>query len=434
MFRKMINNGNYILCGGRVVDPSRNLDEICDIGISNGVICSPDSLNDAGKIDVTGLVVAPGLIDMHVHLRQPGQTAAETIATGTRAAAAGGFTSIVSMPNTNPPADSSDTIEYIRRHARTDGVIKVLPCGCMSKGLKGEEMAPVGSLKNSGVVALSDDGRCIQNHELMLHVVQYAKSFDLPILDHCEDEQLTCGGVMHQGEWSALLGMKGVMSASEEMMVARDIIFSRMADWKVHIQHISTLESIELVRNAKKRNLRVSAEVTPHHMALTDKKIKTFDTNFKMSPPLRSEEDRQAVLAALKDGTITVIATDHAPHTETAKLVEFDFAPCGIIGLETAVPVCFSELYHSGILSLSELIAKFTVGPAEVLNIEAGTLAEGKPADITIIDPEFEFTIDKETFLSKSSNSPFHGTKVKGKAVMTIVDGKIIYKDGKINE
>lgn len=429
----MSKNNNYILCGGRVIDPSRDFDEICDIAIAEGVICAPETVQNAEKIAVKGLIVAPGLIDMHVHLRQPGQTAAETIATGTRAAAAGGFTSIVAMPNTNPPADSSDTIEYIRRHARTDGVVNVLPCGCMSKGLKGETMAPVGSLKNSGVVALSDDGHCIQNHELMLHVIQYAKSFHLPILDHCEDENLTCDGVMHYGEWSALLGMKGVMSAAEEMMVARDIIFSRMTDWKVHIQHISTSESVELVRNAQKRKLRVSAEVTPHHLALTDKKIKTFDTNFKMSPPLRSEKDRQAMLAGLQDGTIAVIATDHAPHTATAKLVEFDFAPCGIIGLETAIPVCFTELYHGGVLSLPELIAKFTTGPAEILGIAAGTLKEGQPADITIIDPELEFTIDKHSFLSKSSNSPFHGTKVKGKAVITIVNGKIIYRNGVIN-
>ena len=428
----MIAKKNYILRGGRVIDPSRNLDEITDIAISDGIIVSPDKAVDAAIIDLKGLVVTPGLIDMHVHLRQPGQTAAETIATGTRAAATGGFTSIVAMPNTNPPADSSDTIEYIRRHAETDGVVKVLPCGCMSKGLRGEEMAPIGSLKNSGVVALSDDGRCIQNHELMLHVVEYAKSFNLPVLDHCEDEKLTGGGVMHYGEWSALLGMKGIMSAAEELIIARNIIFARMTDWNIHIQHISTAESVALVRNARQRNIKVTAEVTPHHLTLTDRKIKQFDTNFKMNPPLRSEEDRQALLSALKDGTITVIATDHAPHTETAKLVEFDFAPCGIIGLETAVPLCFTELYHSGLLTLSELIAKFTTGPAEVLRIDAGTLQPGKPADVTIIDPDHEFVINKADFVSKSSNSPFDGQKVKGKVISTMIDGEFIYREGQL--
>lgn len=302
----------------------------------------------------------------------------------------------------------------------------------MSKGLRGEEMAPIGSLKNSGVVALSDDGRCIQNHELMLHVVEYAKSFNLPVLDHCEDEKLTGGGVMHYGEWSALLGMKGIMSAAEELIIARNIIFARMTDWNIHIQHISTAESVALVRNARQRNIKVTAEVTPHHLTLTDRKIKQFDTNFKMNPPLRSEEDRQALLSALKDGTITVIATDHAPHTETAKLVEFDFAPCGIIGLETAVPLCFTELYHSGLLTLSELIAKFTTGPAEVLRIDAGTLQPGKPADVTIIDPDHEFVINKADFVSKSSNSPFDGQKVKGKVISTMIDGEFIYREGQL--
>ncbi len=425
----MIDRTNYILRGGRVIDPFRQIDRVMDIGIMDGVIVEPDAVLDPTELDLTGLVVAPGFIDLHVHLRQPGNTAAETIATGTRAAAAGGFTAIVPMPNTNPAADNSGQIEYLRRHIATDAVVKVHPCGCMTKSFAGEEMAPIGALKAAGVAALSDDGRCIQNHDLMRHVVEYARSFQLPILDHCEDNYLKGDGVMHEGKWSVLLGMNGMPGAAEELMVSRDAILARMTDWKIHLQHISTAESVNILRTARRNGIRLTGEVTPHHIALTDECIKRFDTNYKMNPPLRSEEDRQALLTGLADGTITVIATDHAPHTATAKLVEFDDAPFGIIGLETALPITLTELYHTGILSLSELIAKFTVGPCEVLGFEHNSLAVGNPADVTIFDPDCEYEIDADTFQSKSRNTPFHGRKVKGRAKATIVCGRLVYNN-----
>ncbi|OGV31031.1 MAG: dihydroorotase [Lentisphaerae bacterium GWF2_45_14] len=424
----MTEKNSWIIKGGRLIDPVRGIDEIRDIGIMDGFVADVAEVpSSAQTIMAEGLIVAPGLIDMHVHLRQPGKTAAETIATGTFAAAAGGFTSILPMPNTSPVADTPASIEYIRAHALREGVVKVLPVGAMTKGSEGKEMAGIGGLKKAGVVALSDDGKCVQNHEIMRHLVEYSKSFNLPILDHCEDEILMSGGVMHDGYWSVILGMRGITSAVEEMMVARDVILARMAGWKIHIQHISARESIELVRNARRRGIMISAEATPHHIALTDECVKNFDTNYKMNPPLRSEDDRQAIIAALKDGTISVIASDHAPHTETEKLVEFDYAPFGIVGLETAVSICLTELYHKGYLTLSELISKWTKGPAEVLGLDIGTLNEGMPADITIIDTETEFVIDKERFLSKSRNTPFHGCKVKGRPVATIVNGIFVH-------
>ena len=424
----MIDKNSWIIKGGRLVDPVQGIDEMRDIGISEGIVVDPGKVdNSAQLLNVKGLVVAPGLIDIHVHLRQPGKTAAETIATGTLAAAAGGFTSIVAMPNTSPVADTPASIEYIRAHALREGVVKVLPSGAMTKGSEGKEMAGIGGLKKAGVVALSDDGKCVQNHEIMRHLVEYSKSFGLPLLDHCEDEIIMSGGVMHDGYWSTILGLRGISSAAEEMMVARDVILARLAGWKIHIQHISARESIELVRNARRKGIMISAEATPHHIALTDECVKDFDTNYKMNPPLRSRDDRQAIIEGLKDGTITVIASDHAPHTETEKLVEFDYAPFGIVGLETALPVCLTELYHKGHLSLSELISKWTKGPAEVLGLDIGTLKDGMPADITIIDTETEFSIDKDKFLSKSRNTPFHGTKVKGRAVGTLVNGIFVH-------
>lgn len=425
----MTKKSEFILAGGKVVDPFQGIESIMDIGVKDGKIADPARLKNAEKIDVSGKIIAPGFIDLHVHLREPGNSAAETIASGTMAAAAGGFTTIVAMPNTNPVADTAAAIEYLSFHAAQDGVVKVYPCGCMTKGLAGREMAPMGSLKSARVAALSDDGKSIQNHELMKHIVEYAKTLDLPILDHCEDENLKGDGVMHEGVWSTLLGMKGMSPASEELMVARDIIFAREVDWKIHLQHLSSKESVEQVRVARRRGIPVSAEVTPHHLSLIDESIKNFDTNYKMNPPLRSEEDRQALIGGLADGTITVIATDHAPHTPTAKLVEFDYAPFGIIGLETAVSVCLKELYHSGVLSISDFVAKFTSGPAEVLGLSRRGFKAGNDADITIIDTERELTIDADKFYSKSRNTPFDGMTFKGKAAATIVDGKFVFNE-----
>ncbi|MFZ2656882.1 MAG: dihydroorotase [Victivallales bacterium] len=417
---------SYILKNGRVIDPSRGIDRKMDIGLRDGKIVNPSRIKDAEVIDLKGLVVAPGFIDMHVHLRQPGKTDSETVKTGTRAAAAGGFTKVVAMPNTSPPTDNPGTIELVKRIAKDEGVVKVLLCGCISKNQEGKEMTGIGSLKKAGVVALTDDGKCVQNHELMRHVLEYSKSFGLPILDHCEDEKLGSGGMMHEGTWSVLLGLRGIPAASEEIMVARDIILAEMIDWKIHFQHISTSGSVRMIKDAKKRGVKVTAEVTPHHIALTDEEIKHFDTNYKMNPPLRSEQHRRSLIDGLKDGTITVIATDHAPHTETDKLVEFDYAPFGIVGLETAVSVCMTELYHKKHLTLSKLISKFTVGPAEILGLKTG-LAEGSTADITIIDPDLKHKIDASTFFTKSRNTPFDGCEVRGKSMATIVDGNIIY-------
>ena len=413
--------------GARVIDPARNIDKVMDIGVENGVFADPATLKDAEVVDLAGYVLAPGFIDLHVHLRQPGKTDAETIHTGTLAAAAGGFTSIVAMPNTSPCADNPGTIHYIRTYAQAEGVVKVLPCGAITKGLEGQEMAGIGGLKAAGVVALSDDGKCVQNHELMRHVIEYSRTFKLPILDHCEDTVLASGGVMHEGHWSVFLGMKGMAAAAEELIVARDAILARTAGWKVHIQHVSTKGSLSIIRTAQKEGVQITAEATPHHISLTDVEIKKFDTNYKMNPPLRSEEDRLAVIEGLRDGTITVIATDHAPHTNTAKTVEFDYAPFGIIGLETAVQVCLTELYHKQYLDLPALISKFTKGPADVLGMPIGTLENGRPADITILDPEKEGVVDADRFYSKSRNTPFNGYRYKGLAVGTIVDGKCVF-------
>ncbi|MBE6364339.1 MAG: dihydroorotase [Lentisphaerae bacterium] len=419
-----------LLKNARIVDPVRNIDEVGDIAIADGVIVDAAALKSPEVIDLTGKVLSPGFIDVHVHLRQPGNTNAETIASGTAAAAAGGFTSIVAMPNTSPSADTAGAIEYIRQIADAQGVVKVLPCGNMTKGGKGEEMAGIGSLKNAGVVALSDDGKCIQDHGLMRHVVEYAKSFDLPILDHCEESTLAAGGVMNEGKWSVLLGMNGIPGASEELIIARNIIFAREINWKIHMQHVSTRDSVDMIRRARAKGIPVTGEATPHHLSLTDECVKKFDTNYKMNPPLRSEDDRQALIEGIADGTITVIATDHAPHTQTAKLVEFDHAPFGIIGLETALPVCFTQLVVPGIISIPQLIAKLTAGPAEVLGVKDYSLAIGNAADITVFDPEAEYVIDKNTFRSKARNTPFDGMKVRGKINLTVVDGKIVYREG----
>ncbi len=419
---------NYIFENARVIDPVQNLDAVTDIAVSDGKIADPAYVKYAERIDLKGRVLTPGFVDLHVHLRHPGNTAAETIHTGTLAAAAGGFTSIVAMPNTSPCADNPGTIHFVLTHAEHEGVVKVLPCGAMTKNLEGKEMSAIGSLAAAGAIALSDDGRCVQDHQLMRHIVHYSKTFNLPILDHCGDTFLEAEGVMNEGQWSVLLGMKGMPGAAEELMIYRDIILSRLTDWKIHMQHVSARESVKILRQARSEGIRVSGEATPHHIALTDVEIKRFDSNYKMNPPLRSEEDRQAILEGLADDTLTVIATDHAPHTMTAKMVEFDYAPFGIIGLETAFPVCCTELYHKQVLSLPHLISKFTKGPAEVLGLDIGNLKIGNPADITILDVDAEHVIDPSTFHSKSRNTPFGGYRAKGRVVGTLVNGKFVHR------
>lgn len=417
---------SYILKNVRVVDPNRNIDEVMDLGIENGLMADPASLKDAEVIDLTGKIAAPGFMDIHVHLRQPGNTAAETIQTGTEAAAYGGFTAIVPMPNTSPAADTPGAIELLKKTVSECSPVKVYPCGCMTKGYAGQEMAGIGGLHSAGVYALSDDGKCVQNHFLMRNIVRYAKSFNLPILDHCEEETLFTGGVMNEGKWSVLLGMDGIPGAAEEIIVARDILFAREIDWKIHLQHISVKECVDMIRRARQSGIKITAEATPHHISLTDDYIRTYNTNYKMNPPLRTEEDRQALLQGLADGTITVIATDHAPHTMTAKLVEFNHAPFGIIGLETAISVCLKELVHSELLSMKDFVAKFTTGPAEVLGFENYDLRNGNPADITVIDLEKKVKVDASEFHSKSTNTPFDGMEFVGAPIMTIVDGKIV--------
>lgn len=425
----MKKQNNWILSGARVIDPVNNMDEVRKVYIKDGIIVDEAAMQgvDAGELDLTGKVVAPGFIDVHVHLRQPGKVDAETVRTGTQAAAAGGFTTVVAMPNTSPVTDNAAQVQYIRELAERDGIVHVLPCGALSKGLAGEEMAPIGSLASAGVAALSDDGKCVQNHELMRHIVEYASNFDLPIMDHCENTALAAGGVMHEGYWSVLLGMKGQPSAAEELMISRNIMLARMTGCRIHMQHVSARESVALLRYARANGIPVTGEATPHHIALTDVEIKRFDTNYKMNPPLRSEDDRMAVIEGLQDGTLTIIATDHAPHTQTAKQVEFDYAPFGIIGLETAVPVTMTELVHKGYLTLPQLISKFTKGPAELLKRPIGSLSIGSAADVTVIDPDVEHTIDISTFYSKSRNTPFDGYQAKGRTAATFVDGVCVY-------
>ncbi len=411
--------------GGRVIDPANGIDEIRDVFIDAGKIVEAA---EGEVIDATGKIVAPGLIDMHVHLREPGRTDKETIETGTRCAARGGFTSVVCMPNTQPPADNAGTIALIRQRSEAAGCVNVFPTGAISKELKGEELAPIGSLKRAGVVAITDDGHCVQNNELMRRAVEYARMFELPVLDHCQDYNLVADGVVNEGYWSAALGLRGWPASGEDVIVARNILLAELTDWHVHCQHVSSARSVELIREAKARGVKISAEACPHHFTLTEECLKTYDTNFKMNPPLRAARDREALLAGLADGTIEIIASDHAPHCAYEKEVEFDLAPFGIIGLETELALSL-ELVRQKILALPQLIEKFTVHPARLLRLNKGTLGTGADADVTIIDPDAEWTYDITRSASRSRNSPFHGWTLRGKAVTTIVAGTVVWKE-----
>ncbi|HUJ10107.1 MAG TPA: dihydroorotase [Verrucomicrobiae bacterium] len=418
---------SLLIQNGRVIDPANGVDEVRDISVVDGKIAAV-AASGAETIDAKGKIVTPGLIDMHVHLREPGRSDKETIETGTRCAARGGFTSVVCMPNTTPAADNTGTIAFIKQRANQVACVNVFPTGAITKELKGEELAPIGSLKSAGVVAITDDGHCVQNNDLMRRAVEYAKMFALPVLDHCQDYHLVADGVMNEGYWSAALGLGGWPAIGEDVIVARNILIAELTDWHVHCQHVSSARSVRLIREAKRRGVKISGEATPHHFTLTDEAVKSYDTNFKMNPPLRSERDRQTLLEGLADGTIEVVASDHAPHCSYEKEVEFDFAPFGVIGLETELALSL-DLVRQRLLELPQLIEKFTTNPARLLRLNKGTLSLGADADITIIDPEHAWTYDVNETASRSRNSPFHGRKFYGKAIVTITGGEVAWRE-----
>ncbi len=427
-----MRNRATIIRNGRVIDPASKRDGTGEVFILEGKFVESSAIDALGlpaeEIDADGLIVAPGLIDLHVHLREPGQSAKETIATGTRAAAAGGFATVVCMPNTSPVADNPSTIAWIRERADRDACVNVFPTGAITKNIAGEELASIGSMAKAGIVALTDDGKCVQNNEVMRRAVEYARMFHLPILDHCQDYDLVGKGVMHEGYWSTVLGLPGWPSAGEEMIVARNILLADLCDSPIHCQHMSCAGSIRLLREARARGIKISGEVCPHHIALTDKSIQSFDTNYKMNPPLRTAEDIDAILGGIADGTITVLCSDHAPHCEFEKEVEFDLAPFGILGLETEFGLFCKILVHDRkIIDIARLIEMYTVEPAKLLNLDRGTLAVGAPADVTLIDPNCEWIVNRNYFVSRARNTPFHGWELKGRAVRTIVAGETVW-------
>src|SRR5438874_4501841 len=423
-----------VIRNGRVIDPANKRDEIADLYITDGKIVGSKSgirntKSEIEEVDASGLIVAPGLIDMHVHLREPGFGHKETIDSGARAAAAGGFTTIVCMPNTSPAADNPSTITWIKERAARAACVNVLPTGAISKNISGEELAPIGSLAQAGVVAITDDGHCIQNHELMRRAVEYARMVDVPVLDHCQDHNLVGIGVVNEGYWSTLLGLPGWPAAGEEVIVMRNILLAELCDHHIHCQHMTTAGSVRLLREARRRDVKISGEVCPHHIALTDDAIQSFDTNYKMNPPLRAQIDVDALLEGIADGTLSILASDHAPHADFEKEVEFDIAPFGIIGLETELSLFMDLLVHKHRkIDIARLIEMYTVEPARLLKIHAGTLSIGARADMTLIDPELEWTVRVNQFESASRNSPFDGWKLKGRAVRTIVSGKTVWK------
>ncbi len=421
--------GSVFIRGGRIIDPASGRDETGDLLVLEGRVSDRTGQPNFSVpvIDAAGLIVAPGLIDMHVHLREPGGAQKETIASGTRAAAAGGFTSVLAMPNTNPPADGPNTIALMRQRATETACVNVFTTGCITVGMKGEQLAPIGSLHKAGVVAITDDGHCVQNNELMRRALDYARMFDLLTLDHCQDYDLSAGGVMHEGYWSTVLGLPGWPRIAEDMIVARDILLAELTGARVHAQHLSSAGAVRLVREARARGVRISAEAMPHHLALTDESIGKYDTRFKMNPPLREKSDQDALFAGLADGTIEILASDHAPHASYEKEVEFADAPFGIVGLETELGLFIKLLIESQVLTWRDMLAKLTVNPARLLKLDRGTLAPGAPGDVTIIDPKQAWQVDSRQFQSLSRNTPFDGWQLPARATHTIVDGRIAW-------
>lgn len=429
-----------LIKNGHLIDPASNENTGMDVVIDDGRVvewvrqggAAPEGLKE---IDAAGLLVSPGLIDLHVHLREPGQEHKENIASGSAAAAAGGWTSICPMPNTDPVNDNAAITRYMIEQGEKAGLVNIFPIGAITKGSQGNELAEMGEMRSAGAVAVSDDGRPIGSAGMMRRAMQYAKDFDLPVIDHCEDRTLASGGVMHEGEYSLLLGLKGVPHLAEELDVVRDIMIAAETGARLHIAHISTKGSVEAVRRAKSEGISVTCEVTPHHFTLTDGSVEGYDTNTKMAPPLRSESDREALLKGVADGTIDAVATDHAPHHSDEKALEYDRAPFGIIGLETAVGLAFTELVNPGIVGLERMVELFSTNPARIFGLEGrGTLEPGSAADVTLIDPDLEWTYDAEASRSKSKNSPFGGWEFRGAAVATIVGGRVVFGRGRFEK
>jgi dihydroorotase len=421
-----------LIHGGRVIDPSQDLDGAFDLLIEDGCVAKIDGRiarpRDAAAFDASGYAVAPGLIDIHVHLREPGQEYKETVRTGTMAAAAGGFTAVACMANTEPVNDNRSVTEHILLEARRHGFARVYPIGAVSKGLEGRELAEIGEMVRAGAKAVSDDGKPVSNAELMRRALLYARHFGIPVTQHAEDLDLTGGGVMHEGEWSTRLGLPGIPGAAEDVMVARDLILTEDTGGRYHVAHLSTARSLAMVRRARERGLAVTCEAAPHHLILTDEEVARsgFSTNAKMKPPLRSERDREALLNGLADGTIDCIASDHAPHHPDEKDVQFSLAPFGILGLETTLSLCLDRLVRPGILSLARLVELLSTGPARVLNLPGGTLQPGSPADVTVFHPDEEVTIRAAAFRSRSRNTPFDGWTLRGHPVATFLEGRRI--------
>jgi len=415
---------------GRIIDPASGLDVVGDVLIENGKIARIGGSGGSADetLDATGKIVAPGFIDMHVHLREPGFEQAETIETGSRAAVAGGFTTICCMPNTLPVNDSPTVTNFIVERARQLAACHVFPIGAITKGSQGEELAPIGSMKAAGIVAISDDGRPVMNARVTRRAMEFARSFDLPLIQHCEDLNLSAGGDMHEGPYSTRLGLRGIPSAAEDVMVARDILLAELTGVRYHVAHLSTRNAVAMVAFAKKRGLAVTAEATPHHFAITDAELVNYDSNYRMKPPLRSECDVTAVIDGIVNGAIDAIATDHAPHPAGQKMQELERCPFGITGLETAIGLSLEALFHTGKISLARLISLFTTGPDGVLKLGRGRLTEGGIADVTVFDLEGHWVYSSAQSLSKSKNSPFDGRKFRGGPFATVVSGRIVWR------
>ena len=425
-----------LIKNGRIVDPATKRDGVADLLVQDGKIARTGTRLRAPRgatvIDAEGCIVAPGFVDMHVHLREPGREDKETIASGSRAAAAGGFTSICPMANTDPPCDSAQGLQFLLSRAHEIAVVNIFPIAAVTRGLGGESITEFGDLVYYGAVAFSDDGRPIMNSEIMRRALEYTSMFNVPVLDHCEDLNLSEGGQMRAGDVATKLGLKGIPGAANSTQVARDIDLADYTGGRVHICHVSVRRSVEYIRAAKARGVRVTCEATPHHLTLTDEAMLGYDTNFKMSPPLGAESDRQALLEGLRDGTIDCIATDHAPHTDMEKDRVMSEAPSGVIGLESAFPILYTDLVLKKQLGLKRLIEAMTIAPARVLRLPKGTLADGADADIAVLDLDERFVIDPQKFFSRSHNCPFAGREVRGHSVATIVGGRVVYRDGKI--